>query len=136
MSDTPQQKKLPVIWAGVLVVLLLAALVCWASFDPMALQDVRHITVAILHKNGQVNVLELDTTESALFDIQELADLTETDESTYGVYIKAMDGEDALTEEGEYWRYDLNGDWTDYAPEEQPIEDGDAFVFYITVLDV
>ena len=136
MSDTPQSKKIPVILAGVLIVLMLAALVCWASFDPMALQDVYHITVNINHKNGQVNTLELTTVESALFDIQELADLAETDENTYGVFICTMDGEEALTESGEYWRYDLNGEWTDYNPEAQIIADGDVFDFYITVLEI
>ena len=136
MRDTPQQKKIPLILAGVVATLLLAALVCWASFDPMALKDVRHITVNINHKNGQINTLELTTVESTLWDLPEILELVETDESTYGLFILVMDGEEAITRAGEYWRYDLNGEWTDYNPETQTIADGDVFDFYIAVLEI
>lgn len=135
MSHTSQPNKIPVILVGAVLTVLLAALVCWASFRPMALEDIRDITVNVTHSDGGVATLEMTTIEDTLWDIPEFHDLVETDEGGYGLYITVMDGEAANTDAGQYWRYDLNGEWTDYAPETQVITDGDVFDFYIAVLE-
>lgn len=131
MSSMSKQKKTGIIIAIVAVVLVIAALVCWAAFRPKALEGVKEITVNVTHNDGTVYTEEIRTTEQYLSGA--LGDLIDGEDTEYGMFVTVVDGETADGTNGAYWMFDVNGEMGEYGVDSQPITDGDTYDFYIIV---
>ena len=133
MSSMSKQKKTTVIVIAIAVVLVIAALVCWASFRPKALEGAKELTVNVTHTDGTVATFDVDTTAQYLAEALEPYGLLDGEDSEYGLFVKTVDGEYADDTEGAYWVYNVNGAEAAYGVDSQPIEDGDVYDFYIVV---
>ena len=130
MRSMSRQKKTTVIVIAVAVVLVLAAIVCWVSFRPQALEGVKDITVTVTHTDGAVVTEEFRTDEEYLADALEGHISIEGEDSEYGLFIKTVDGEYADDTAGTYWMFNVNGAMGEYGVDTQPVADGDTYEFY------
>ena len=130
MSSMSKQKKTTIIAIAVAVVLVIAALVCWASFRPQALEGVKNISVTITHTDGSTRTEEFKTTAQYLADALEGHIEIDGEESEYGLFVKTVDGEFADDAQGVYWMFDVNGSMGEYGVDTQPVADGDVYSFY------
>lgn len=150
-------KKTPILYAGILVVLLIAVFVCWASTQPQALEDVKEITVTVAHSENFLleleykfspeeaherdpYVLEFETTAKTLMEALEpyalLELLEETDEMGETVtVIHCADGEYVEDYRGYSWFCYRNSELLEEPLHDLPIEDGDTFYFCIASED-
>ena len=133
MSSMSKQKKTTILVVAIAVVLVIAALVCWAAFRPQALEGVKEITVTVNHSDGSARTEEIKTTEQYLAGALEPYDLIHGEESEYGLFVTEIDGEIADGSDGNYWVYTVNGVDAEYGVDTQPIADGDTYVFYTIV---
>ena len=126
-----KQKKTTIISIAVVVVLVIIALVCWASFRPQALEGVKDITVIVAHSNGNVRTEEFETTAQYLSEaLVDHIDI-EGEDSEYGLFVKSVDGEYADDTKGYYWMFDVNGEMGEYGVDTQPVADDYVYYFYI-----
>ena len=130
MSSMSKQKKTTIILVAVAVLLIIAALVCWASFRPKALEGVKEITVTVTHTDGSTRTEEIETTAQYLAEALEPYALLEGEETEYGLFVKTVDGEYADDTQSTYWMFDVNGAMGEYGVDTQPIADGDTYAFY------
>ena len=130
MSSMSKQKKTTIIAIAIVVFLVIAALVCWASFRPQALEGVKDITVTITHTDGTTRTEEIETTAQYLAEALEPYDLLEGEDSEFGLFVKTVDGEYADDAEGVYWMFNVNGAMGEYGVDTQPVADGDTYDFY------
>ena len=130
MSSMSKQKKTTLITVAIVVVLVIAALVCWASFRPQALEGVKEISVTVTHTDGTTRTEEFETTAQVLSDALDGHIEIDGEESEYGLFVKTVDGEYADDTEGVYWMFDVNGAMGEYGVDSQPVTDGDAYSFY------
>ena len=133
MSSMSKQKKTGIILAAVAVVLVIAALVCWAAFRPKALEGVKEITVNVTHTDGTVRTEEIETTARYLAEALEPYELIEGEDSDYGLFVTVVDGERADGADGAYWMFNVNGEMGEYGVDSQPVTDGDTYDFYTII---
>lgn len=139
MNPASDNKKITALSLGILAVLLIAVFVCWAATDPQALESVKEITVTVTHseaflagdEEAEPFVLELETTAKTLGAALEPYELLELLEEPDGVYIAAADGEYADSWRGQAWVCFFGGDPLEDTVDVHPIEDGDAYYFYL-----
>lgn len=132
-----KQRKTAIVVAAIVVVLVIAALVCWASFRPSALSGAKDITVNVYH-SGAEEPTEFDVHTTAEYLSEALEGNVELAgyETEYGLFVEAVDGEYAADSgPNAYWMYNINGEMAEYGVDSQPIADGDAFSFYITIYE-
>ena len=132
MKNT-SSKKTAVIVAAVAVVLVAAVLVCWSVFRPQAQAGGKDITINVAHSDGTTKSFAISTDAAYLYDAQKDEGILQGEDGEYGVFVTAVDGEEADGDAGEYWMYDCNGEAAQYGVESQPIADGDVFDFYLYV---
>lgn len=133
MKKMSAQKRTAVIVTVVAVVLVAAALICWAVFRPGTQAGAKTFTINVAHSDGTTASYELSTDEEYLYDAQLEEGILQGDTTEYGVFVTVVDGETADSDAGEYWMYDINGEMAQYGVESQPIADGDVVDFYIYV---
>ncbi|MCQ2419347.1 MAG: DUF4430 domain-containing protein [Clostridia bacterium] len=122
-----------------LAVALLAGLLCCWYFlhqkprqQPKAVDGASvSITVNVTHSDGNTAKFELRTSAALLSDALEMENLIEAHEDTYGLYIDAVDGEEAKMEDSAAWVFDRNGEMCPTGASETLLEDGDVYDFYI-----
>lgn len=151
------KNKTPVLFAGILVILVIAIFLCWASTQPQALEDVKEITVTVAHSDAYVEemertyapeeveahnpyILELETTAKTFIEALEpyalLELLEETDDMGEPVtVITRADEEYVDNYRGYAWVCYRNSELLEVPITELPIEDGDTFYFCITAQD-
>ena len=125
-----KQKKTTIITIAVVVVLVTAFIVCWASFRPQALEGVKEISVTVTHTDGSTRTEDFETTAQYLADALEGHIEIEGEDSEYGLFVKTVDGEYADDTQGTYWMFDVNGAMGEYGVDTQPVADGDVYSFY------
>ena len=130
MSSMSKQRKTTIITIAIVAVLVIAALVCWASFRPQALEGVKQISVTVTHTDGSVREEAFETTAQVLADALEGHIEIDGEDSEYGLFVKTVDGEYADDTQGVYWMFDVNGAMGEYGVDSQPVADGDAYSFY------
>lgn len=89
------------------------------------------ITVNISHSDGNTAKFEFRTSAALLSDALEMENLIEAHEDTYGLYIDAVDGEEAKMEDSAAWVFDRNGEMCPTGVSDTLLEDGDVYDFYI-----
>ena len=119
-----------------LTALLIAALAfVYAAFREQAAPGSKHITITVVDSAAQETAYSLKT--DALFlrqAMDECQGLTyKGSEGPYGLMISEVNGEIAdYSVNGAYWGFSVNGQYCNYGIDEQPVEDGDAFIIAYT----
>lgn len=130
------KKNLKRILAASLLALLFAALVLvYVTFGEKAVAGSKAITIAVVNSLGEETVYSVKTDAQYLSGAMDEAEgLTyEGREGPYGLMVESVNGERAVYgENGAYWSFSVNGEYCNYGADQQPIEDGDAFVIAYT----
>ncbi len=128
--ETKKNRKVILAAAAVLIIFVAAALILYGLFKPKAASGGKEITVTVVDDQGKKKSYELETDASylgqALNEIEGL--VVEGEEGDYGMYVRAVNGLEAVYERDQaYWAFYVNGEYCNYAIEEQPVYDKDAF---------
>lgn len=129
------QKRTAVIAAAVAVICVALAIACWCFFRPQAQAGGKEIAINVTHSDGSVKSFEISTDAAYLYEAQEPEGILQGEDSEYGLFVTAVDGEAADESAGEYWMYDVNGEPAQYGVESQPVADGDVVDFYFYVYE-
>ena len=131
MGNNTTQSRIKIIYAGIFLALIAAALLCWASFQPLALEGVKEITLNIVHSDGTANTVQFSTTARYLAPALDGNIDYDAIQGEDALYLTAIDGEYADYTAGEHWMYDWNDTPAYFYIDAQPVFDGDVFNFYI-----
>lgn len=145
-------RKNPILFAGILAVLLISVFVCWASTRPQALEDVKELTITVAHSDDFIRelehtsdplevlardpfVIEFETTARTLPEAIAPYGLLEFTEQTDDMgepflVISAADGEYADQYRGYAWFCYYNSELLEQSLHTLSIQDGDSFYFY------
>lgn len=123
------RRKKTIIMAVGLVIFIAAVLIAWAVIKPGAVKGTKHITVTVEHLEGQEKNFIINTDEEYLRGALEQEGLVSGNETEFGLYVLTVDGETADESKQQWWGYTANGEFAEYGVDEQPIADGDVFVF-------
>ena len=117
----------------VLVVLVVAAAICWVAFGPKTVDGSKTITVEVTHNDGTVNTFELHTDAEYLGEAMKEEELLEGYDGEFGLYVLTVDGETVDESNQEWWGYTKSGEMVNYGVDTCPIEDGDHYEFTFNV---
>lgn len=93
----------------------------------------KEITFQVVHGDGSTKDFTITTTASNLREALEGEGLISGDESSYGLFVKTVDGETADDASQEWWCLTKGGQMWNYGVDDTEISDGDAFEFTLTV---
>ena len=128
-----KNKKL--VLAAVAAVLALVLLVCiWAATRPAGTVGSKSFTVTVVHSDGTSKEFSYSSDEEFLGTVLVEEGLIQGDMGDYGMYIKVVDGEQAIYEEdGAYWAFYENDEYGMTGVDQTPIKDGVAYRLEYTV---
>jgi len=130
------KKNVKRILAASLFALLIAALaLVYVTFSEKAAEGSKAITITVVNSAAQETAYALKTDALYLRQaMDECEGLTyEGSEGPYGLMISSVNGEIAdYNVNGAYWGFFVNDQYCNYGIDEQPVEDGDAFVIAYT----
>lgn len=121
--------------AALLVLLACAFALVYTVFSEKPVSGSKAITITVVNSAAQEKEYPLKTDAQFLRQaMDECEGLTYSGtEGPYGLMIDTVNGEAAVYEEnGAYWGFSVNGQYCNYGVDEQPVEDGDAFVIAYT----
>lgn len=122
--------------AALLFALLVAALAfVYVTFSEKTAEGSKAITITVVNSAAQETAYQLKTDALYLRQaMDECEGLTYAgSEGPYGIMLDTINGEKAVySENGAYWGITVNGQYGNYGIDEQPVEDGDAFVLAYT----
>lgn len=125
------QKNKKTIIAVLLLVILVAALVLvWHFFGPDRDTDSfdKTVTVSVIHGDGSQKDFEIKTNEEFLRGALEQEKLVQGDDGEFGLFITAVDGEEADGGAEQWWCVcDGEGNMLPTGVDDAAIHDGDAF---------
>ena len=121
--------------AACLLLLVAALALTYAVFREKPVAGSKAITISVINSAAQEKTYPLHTDaqflRQAMDECEGLA--YSGTEGPYGVMIDTVNGERAdYTLDGAYWGFSVNGQYCNYGIDEQPVEDGDAFVIAYT----
>ena len=130
------KKSLKRILAGAALALLFLALaLVYFAFGEKAVSGSKAVTISVVNSAAQETRYALKTDALYLRQAMDEAEgLTyEASEGPYGLMVDSINGERAVySESGAYWGFSVNGEYCNYGIDQQPVEDGDAFVIAYT----
>ena len=112
--------------AVVLVVGLLLGL--YFATRPQVQEGTKSFTVTVVHKDGSSKDFKYTSAEEFVGTVLQAEGLVEGEMGQYGLYIKKVDGEQAVYEEdGAYWGFYIGEDYAQTGIDQTPIEDGKVY---------
>lgn len=112
------------------IMALLLIVYCVAVKKPTEGKKTIHISVEHFNKEKYPDKeLAIETTEEFLRKAVEPMNLVEGEESTYGLWITAVDGEEADASKQQWWGIYINGEMGNFGIDEQPVTDGETYTF-------
>jgi len=128
-----QNKK--TILAVVAAVLAVAVLLgVWLITRPQGTAGKKEFTVTVVHGDGTSKEFSYKSNEEFLGTVLVEDGLIQGDMGDYGMYIKVVDGEQAIYEEdGAYWAFYIGEEYGMTGVDQTPIEDGAAYRLEYTV---
>lgn len=118
---------------GALTVFVLVSLMSMAyyRFGPQTTAGSKQITIEVTYEDGTTEAFEVKNTPvENLKDAAATVLTLEGEEGPYGFTLYAINGHEANFETGNaYWAIYVNGEYGQYAMDQQPIADGDHFLF-------
>ncbi len=92
------------------------------------------IEVEVVHGDGSQKTFTYDTDAEYLGQVLQDEGLIQGEESQYGLYITAVDGEEAVYEtDGAYWALYEGEDYAQQGIDETPIADGGQYSLVYTI---
>lgn len=145
--------KIPILFLGIAVILLLSLFLAWASTRPPMLEDVKDLTVTVVHSDYFLEEMEAFVLPGELEEHDPFELELETNARTFGdalapcgvfeflyttdeegeplTVLDGADGEYAGLYDGFVWRCYRNGELLEEPLDSLKIEDGDSFYFRI-----
>ncbi|MCM1326439.1 MAG: DUF4430 domain-containing protein [Bacteroidales bacterium] len=135
-SKSDRKKILP-------AVLILAALalvfgIVYACFAPKPTAGTKVISVEVVDDNAASKIYTTRTDAEYLRQaLEETEGLSiEGTESAYGLMVTTVNGLTAdYNTDGAYWAFYVDGEYCNYGVDEQPIEDGQAYLIIYTLAE-
>lgn len=125
------KKKTAGIFAAVLVLLILGALLAWKCLAPEAGAGEKTVTVNVHHLAGEVKSFTVKTDSEFVRGALEPEGIIAGPDESYGMWVTTVDGETADESLQQWWGYDVNGETAMYGVDSQPINDGDVIDFIL-----
>lgn len=140
MSKNEKKGKLGIIiFAAILGVALVAAgiIYCKLRQRPEKFDGKKSITILVVDNKQTTTEYKLQTDadylRKAMDEAKEQGFSYEGDESTYGLYLKKVNGIRAdYEEDNAYWSILVNGEYGMNSADTQPVNNGDSFSFVYT----
>ena len=122
--------------SAVLLALLVAALgLVYAVFREQPVSGSKAVSIEVVNSVGESAAYSVMTNAQYLSQAMEEAEGLSFSgtEGPYGLMIDTVNGETAdYNVNGAYWSFSVNGEYCNYGADQQPVEDGDAFVIAYT----
>ena len=121
--------------AVVAVVILIAAMVgVYTMTRPDTNEGEKTITVEVVHKDETTNTFTYETDAEYLGEVLLAEGLIQGEEGQYGLYVTAVDGEEAIyAVDSSYWAFYQGEEYAAQGVDSTPIADGDEFSFVYTI---
>ena len=101
---------------------------------PATAEGDKTIEVAVVHGDGSEKTFTYDTDAEYLGQVLQDEGLIQGEKGQYGLYITAVDGEEAVYEtDGAYWALYEGEDYAQQGIDETPIADGGQYSLVYTV---
>lgn len=126
-------KKKSLIAGIVLAAMVLAALFCWKSFAPQAVEGDKTITVEVVHGDGSTKEFTIHTDSETLGAALMEEELLVGEEGPYGLFVTAVDGETVDSAKEEWWNFSKNGEALMTGVDSTMIADGEQYEITFTV---
>ena len=133
MSNKTNKKLF--IGIGLLAVFIAVLAIIYAAFGAKPATGNKAITIEVVNQAQESTVYELNTDAEYLRQAMEEADgLTFSGtEGPFGLMIDTVNGVRAdYTLDNAYWSFLVNGEYSNYGIDTQPVMDGDAFTIAYT----
>ena len=129
------KKNTKIILAAILVAALAACLLTiYLSTRPVPAAGEKAFTVEVVHSNGSARTFTYDTDAEYLGEVLLAEGLIQGDMGEFGLYITAVDGEEAIYEaDSSYWALYEGEDYATQGVDQTPIYDGSRFSLVYTV---
>lgn len=130
MTEKKKINKKALLGVGILVVVIAALAIIYATFSAKPVEGSKAITIEVVNKAQESTIYELTTDAEYLEQaMEEAKGLTfQATEGAYGLVVDTVNGERAdYTLDGAYWSFMVNGEYCNYGISSQPVMDGDAF---------
>lgn len=126
-------KKNSLIAGIVLAVMVLAALLCWKSFAPQAVEGDKTITVEVVHSDGSSKEFTIHTDSETLGAALMEEELLVGEDGPYGIFVTAVDGEAVDSTKEEWWNFSKDGEMLMTGVDVTMIADGEHYSAVFTV---
>lgn len=121
--------------AGLVVALIAVFALIFVNFSEKPVEGSKEISIEVINQAEESELYELKTDAEFLRQAMEEAEGLEFSgqESEYGLMVEVVNGESAIYDkDNAYWSFMVNGEYSNYGIDTQPIEDGDAFQIVYT----
>ena len=135
MTEAKKTNKKVLLGVGIVVLLVAALAVVYAVFGAKPVTGSKAITIEVVNKAQEVTTYDVKTDAEFLRQAVEGTEgLTISGtESQYGLMVDTVNGERAdYTLDGAYWSFTVNGEYSNYGIDTQPVIDGDVYGFVYT----
>lgn len=126
-GEAVKHKKLTLITAAALAVLIIAGLFLWRYFQTPPDAGEKTVTVEVIHADGAVKDFTVKTDEAYLGGALEQEGIAQGQQSQYGLFITTVDGEAADDSLEQWWCVTKSGGRVYTGADTTPIADGDHF---------
>lgn len=116
-----------VIAVAVLVVLIAALLIVYTVAKPGTTEGSKQITLEVVYEDGTTENYEIATDAEYLKEAIESTVTLEGEDGDYGFTLYTVNGVTADWNDSVYWAIYVNGEYGQYALDQQPVTDGDSF---------
>lgn len=122
-----KKNKILIIIAVVLVCLMIGVFFFW---KPSTIVGSKSITVNVVHLKGEPQTFNYETDAEFLGEcLQEEVGLIDGEDAEYGLMVTTVDNETADASKEQWWGYTVNGEFSNYGVDTQPVKDGDVYEF-------
>lgn len=130
MTEAKKTNKKVLLGVGIVVLLVAALVAVYAVFGAKPVAGNKAITIEVVNKAQEITTYDVKTDAEFLRQaLEETEGLTISGiESQYGLMVDTVNGERAdYTLDGAYWSFTVNGEYSNYGIDTQPVMDGDVY---------
>ena len=131
-----KNNKKAIIAVAILLVLVLGAILAWFVLKPKPAEvpdGTIGIVVEVTHKDGSQKEFSIRTEAENLRGALEQENLIQGNESEYGLFVTAVDGEGTDSANQEWWCFTKGGEMLMTGVDDTPIADGEHYEIVFTV---
>lgn len=122
-----KSKKVKIIAGLVLALLIIAAVLLYVFLSPAGTAGEKDIVFQVTHTDGSVKDFAISTDSENLRGALEQEGLISGEESSYGLYVTVIDGEEADDSLNQWWCFTQDGVMLNTGVDDTMINDGDHY---------